>query len=99
MPDIVVKKNRGYYYQNAVIMVRITAGSRSEQMHRKIILKYSVFFLLFVLVFSGCSESEQAKRQGLFQRAEWVVIPGAGHMLHYDQPGAVQQVLADFLVS
>ena len=43
-------------------------------------------------------EQEQARRRDLFQRAEWVVIPGAGHMLHYDKPLAVQRVLEQFLL-
>jgi pimeloyl-ACP methyl ester carboxylesterase len=44
-------------------------------------------------------KQEQARRRDLFLRAKWQVIPGAGHMLHYDQPGAVQRALEGFLVA
>ena len=42
-------------------------------------------------------ESELRRRLSLFPNAQGAVIPDAGHMLHYDQPEAVNQVLRKFL--
>ena len=41
-------------------------------------------------------ESEQLRRQNIFPDARWELVPGAGHMLHYDQPEAVQKLVAGF---
>lgn len=42
-------------------------------------------------------ESELRRRLSLFVNATGAVIPDAGHMLHYDQPDAVNEVLLKFL--
>lgn len=42
-------------------------------------------------------ESELKRRLSLFPDAKGTVIPDAGHMLHYDQPEAVNLVLREFL--
>ncbi len=44
-------------------------------------------------------EAELERRAGLFKNAERHVIPNAGHMLHYDQPEALNRLLVDFLAS
>ena len=44
-------------------------------------------------------ESVLKRRQGLFKDARHVVIEGAGHMLHYDQPELLASTLRDFLKS
>jgi pimeloyl-ACP methyl ester carboxylesterase len=48
---------------------------------------------------AGWYAKEQLRRENLFKRARWVEIADAGHMLHYDQPEAVQRVLEEFLNS
>ncbi len=40
---------------------------------------------------------ELARRVSLFGDAQQVTIAGAGHMLHYDQPGLVQDTLVNFI--
>lgn len=42
-------------------------------------------------------DSEQKRRQALFQQAVWVVIDDAGHMLHYDQPEFTASEIRRFL--
>ena len=42
-------------------------------------------------------ESELLRRKGLFKSAENAVIEGAGHMLHYDQPDKLNDVIKKFL--
>ena len=42
-------------------------------------------------------ETDQLRKQALFKRADWEVIDNAGHMLHYDQPGAVADVIRKFM--
>lgn len=40
---------------------------------------------------------ELERKLALFPDVEHVVVPDAGHMVHYDQPDAVSEVLIDFL--
>lgn len=42
-------------------------------------------------------QSELKRREDLFHKAESVVIPGAGHMLQYDQPAATAEAIAAFI--
>ncbi len=42
--------------------------------------------------------SELARRQRLFQQAQHQVIHGAGHMIHYDEPEKLNEVIRRFLV-
>ncbi|MCB1647170.1 MAG: alpha/beta hydrolase [Pseudomonadales bacterium] len=44
-------------------------------------------------------EAELERRRQLFPDARHEVIPGAGHMIHYDQPEALIQRLAEFLAA
>lgn len=39
---------------------------------------------------------ELERRRSLFKDAQHVELPGAGHMLHYDKPDQLGQILADF---
>ena len=41
--------------------------------------------------------AELQRRQGLFANARQLVIPGAGHMLHYDQPDHLNAALRAFV--
>ena len=43
--------------------------------------------------------AELGRRQGLFADARQVVIPQAGHMLHYDQPDQLNAALRVFVDS
>jgi pimeloyl-ACP methyl ester carboxylesterase len=43
-------------------------------------------------------QSELARRLALFVNAQHLVIEQAGHMLHYDQPERLNQLLLDFMV-
>jgi pimeloyl-ACP methyl ester carboxylesterase len=38
-----------------------------------------------------------AERRAAFRNLRHVTVPGAGHMLHHDQPEAVARLLEDFL--
>ena len=43
-------------------------------------------------------DAELSRRNGLFKSAESAVIKGAGHMLYYDQPEMLNDVIARFLL-
>ncbi|HKI74678.1 MAG TPA: alpha/beta hydrolase [Pseudomonadales bacterium] len=45
----------------------------------------------------GILARETTRRLGLFRDARHVVIEGAGHMVHYDQPGALNACIGSFL--
>lgn len=45
----------------------------------------------------GLHDEETERRRRLFRHARHVSIPGAGHMLHYDQPALLNQALREFL--
>lgn len=42
-------------------------------------------------------DAEVERRRGLFRDAEHREIPGAGHMIHYDQPDALNECLREFV--
>jgi len=42
-------------------------------------------------------ESELERRRQIFTRAQLVVIKGAGHMIHYDQPESLNEAIGHFL--
>lgn len=44
-------------------------------------------------------ERDQHRRCALFSHAHRVLVEGAGHMLHYDQPAAVRGLLSEFLLA
>jgi pimeloyl-ACP methyl ester carboxylesterase len=43
-------------------------------------------------------EHQHAERRAAFPRLEHVTVPGAGHMLHHDQPEQVARLIEDFLL-
>ena len=45
----------------------------------------------------GLSTEEYAARRGAFRNLRYVTVPGAGHMLHHDQPEQVARLIEDFL--
>lgn len=45
----------------------------------------------------GLHERETKRRLGLFRDARHVIVEGAGHMVHYDQPDALNRCIAEFL--
>jgi pimeloyl-ACP methyl ester carboxylesterase len=45
----------------------------------------------------GLDPAQVAERRGEFQNLRYATVPGAGHMLHHDQPEAVARLLEDFL--
>ncbi len=45
----------------------------------------------------GLSAAEHAARRGAFRKLRYVTVPGAGHMLHHDQPEQVARLIEDFL--
>lgn len=47
----------------------------------------------------GLPSEEIARRRALFRRQRTAVIEGAGHMLHFEAPEALAQVLADFFLA
>lgn len=42
-------------------------------------------------------DADIERRRGLFKDAEHISIPGAGHMIHYDEPDALNAVIRKFL--
>ena len=42
-------------------------------------------------------ESELERREKIFKNARQHVVEGAGHMLHYDQPESVNELVKSFL--
>jgi pimeloyl-ACP methyl ester carboxylesterase len=45
----------------------------------------------------GLDAAQLAERRAQFQNLRHVAVPGAGHMLHHDQPEAVAHLIEDFL--
>lgn len=45
----------------------------------------------------AAGDSSMSRRRACFANLREVVVPGAGHMLHHDRPGALAGVLEDFL--
>jgi pimeloyl-ACP methyl ester carboxylesterase len=45
----------------------------------------------------GLSDAEYAERRAAFRRLRYATVPGAGHMLHHDQPERVARLVEDFL--
>ena len=45
----------------------------------------------------GLSAEEHAARRAAFRDLRYITVPGAGHMLHHDQPEQVAQVIEEFL--
>jgi pimeloyl-ACP methyl ester carboxylesterase len=45
----------------------------------------------------GLDREQHAERRGAFRKLRQVTIPGAGHMLHHDQPEAVARAIERFL--
>lgn len=60
-------------------------------------LNYWVNAGLVSQVDESLHQSELARRLALFDNAQHVVIEQAGHMLHYDQPDRLNQLLLEFL--
>ncbi len=60
-------------------------------------LDYWTSFLEHLIGQTAFYESELERRLALFADARGVVIPGAGHMLHYDQPALLGDVMRGFL--
>jgi pimeloyl-ACP methyl ester carboxylesterase len=47
----------------------------------------------------GLNEAQHAERRASFSNLEYVTVPGAGHMLHHDQPEAVARLVEGFLTA
>jgi pimeloyl-ACP methyl ester carboxylesterase len=47
----------------------------------------------------GLTEAERVERRGAFRDLRYASVPGAGHMLHHDQPEAVARLIEEFLAS
>jgi pimeloyl-ACP methyl ester carboxylesterase len=45
----------------------------------------------------GLTESQHAERRAAFKNLRYETVPGAGHMLHHDQPEAVARLIEAFL--
>jgi pimeloyl-ACP methyl ester carboxylesterase len=45
----------------------------------------------------GLDGAQLAERRGEFRNLRYAAVPGAGHMLHHDQPEAVARLLEEFL--
>lgn len=60
-------------------------------------LDYWVSFMPEIAGQDAFYEREQSRRCALFPQASHVVLPGAGHMLHYDQPDKLGAMLRQFI--
>jgi len=47
----------------------------------------------------GLDEAQRQERRAAFPNLRYAGVPGAGHMLHHDQPEAVAKLIEDFLAS
>ena len=47
----------------------------------------------------GLDEAQRQERRAAFQNLRYASVPGAGHMLHHDQPEAVAKLIEEFLAS
>jgi pimeloyl-ACP methyl ester carboxylesterase len=45
----------------------------------------------------GMTKEEHDRRRAAFRNLRYETVPGAGHMLHHDQPEAVARLIEDFL--
>jgi pimeloyl-ACP methyl ester carboxylesterase len=45
----------------------------------------------------GLDEAQRQERRAAFQHLRYASVPGAGHMLHHDQPEAVASLIEEFL--
>jgi len=45
----------------------------------------------------GLDPAQQAERRAAFRQLTYVTLPGAGHMLHHDQPEACARLIEEFL--
>jgi len=45
----------------------------------------------------GLDEAQRKERRDAFQKLRYAAVPGAGHMLHHDQPEAVARLIEEFL--
>jgi pimeloyl-ACP methyl ester carboxylesterase len=45
----------------------------------------------------GLDAAAHAERRSAFRQLRHVTLPGAGHMLHHDQPGAVARLIEEFV--
>jgi len=45
----------------------------------------------------GLDEAQRQERRAAFQNLRYASVPGAGHMLHHDQPEAVAKLIEEFL--
>jgi pimeloyl-ACP methyl ester carboxylesterase len=45
----------------------------------------------------GLDEAQRKERRAAFPDLRYAAVPGAGHMLHHDQPEAVARLIEDFL--
>ena len=47
----------------------------------------------------GLSAEQYAERRAAFRNLRYATVPGAGHMLHHDQPEEVARLIEDFLLA
>ena len=47
----------------------------------------------------GLDEAQRRERRAAFRSLRYASVPGAGHMLHHDQPEAVAKLIEEFLAS
>ena len=47
----------------------------------------------------GLDEAQRQERRSAFRNLRYASVPGAGHMLHHDQPEAVAKLVEEFLAS